>query len=35
MAREAHHFVDEAVFVISGKYLAEFSKKLVNFVRQP
>ena len=35
MAREARHFVDEAFFVIFGKSLAEFSKKLVNFVRQP
>ena len=35
MAREARHFVDEAFFVIFGKYLAEFSKKLFNFVRQP
>ena len=26
MAREARHFVDEAFFVIFGKYLAEFSK---------
>ena len=35
MAREARHFVDEAFFVIFGKYLAEISKKLLNFVRQP
>ena len=34
MAREARHFVDEAFFVIFGKYLAEFSKKLLNFVPQ-
>ena len=35
MARAARHFVDEALFVIFGKYLAENSKKLLNFVRQP
>ena len=35
MAREARHFVDEAFFVIFGKSLAEFSKKFLNFVRQP
>ena len=41
MAREARHFVDEAVletfpiFCIFGKHLAEISKKLLNFVRQP
>ena len=35
MAREARHFVDEVFFVIFGKYLAEFHKKLLNFVRQP
>ena len=32
MAREARHFVDEAFFVIVGKYSAEISKKLLNFV---
>ena len=35
MAREARHFVDEAFFVIFGKYLAaDFSKNLFNCVEK-
>ena len=35
MESEARHFVDEAFFVISGKYLKKFQKSGLTFVHQP